>query len=99
MLCGRKLHIPPIYQLSSPSCSTKAIQKSLTLTENVSEFSGEIKENRPLTKKMAPQKEQEHYIGRKTREKTGKGMQISDSPEIPDRWGNSDGQERLTLLE
>ena len=48
---------------------------------------------------MAPQKEQDHYIGRKTRERIGKGKQISDIPEIPDRWGNSDGQERLTSLE
>ena len=40
------------YQLSSPSCSTRAIQKSLTLNEK--EFSGEKKksqENGPTVEK------------------------------------------------
>ena len=49
------------YQLSSPSCSTRAIQKT---------------ENGPLGEKMTRQKEQEDYIGTKTREEIGKGNQV-----------------------
>ena len=46
------------YQLSSPSCSTRAIQKSLTLNENYLSFLEKSQENGPLAEKMTRQKEQ-----------------------------------------
>ena len=47
-------------QLSSPSCSTRAIQKSLTLNNNKkSEFSGKKSGEWTISRKMTRQKEPE----------------------------------------
>ena len=46
------------YQLSSPSCSTRAMQKSLTLNEKyLRVFWKKSLENGPLAEKMTRQKE------------------------------------------
>ena len=48
------------YQLSSPSCSTRAIQKSLTLNEKyLRVFWRTSQENGPISRKMTKQKEKE----------------------------------------
>ena len=48
------------YQLSSPSCSTRAIQKSLTLNEKIFESFLEKKSGEwTISRKMTRQKEQE----------------------------------------
>jgi len=65
-------------QLSSPSRSTRSIQKSLTLNENYLSFlkkkkSGEWTISREITR----QKEQEDYTQKKTKEEIGKGNQIT----------------------
>ena len=45
-------------QLSSPSCSTRAIPKRCLLTKNIEELSGEkSQENAPVGRKMTRQKE------------------------------------------
>ena len=46
-------------QLSSPSCSTRAIQKSLTLNEKYLRVFGGSQENGPLAEGKKRQKEQE----------------------------------------
>ena len=77
------------YQLSSPSCSTRAIQKSPTLIEKYlrvfwREKSHEIE---PLAEKWQDRKSK-RTRQKKTREDT-KGKS-NDSPEIPDKRGTSD---------
>ena len=64
------------YQLSSLSCSTRTIQKSLTLNEK--EFSGEKKKKAgewTNSRKMTRQKLR--GLGRTTREEIGKGNQMT----------------------
>ena len=73
------------YQLSSPSCSTRAIQKSLTLNEKYLEKkSGEWTIIRKMTKQ-----ERAKGLGRKNKTGDRKG-ESNDSPEIPDRREISD---------
>ena len=68
---GSKLHIPT-YQLSSPSCSTRAIWKSLTLNEEcLWVFWREKKSGEWAISKMTRQ------TGQKTREEIGKGNQMT----------------------
>ena len=51
---------PTTYQLSSPSCSTRAIQNRLTLNEIFSEFSGEKKGlETTISRKITIQKDQQ----------------------------------------
>ena len=64
------------YQLSSPSCSTRAIQKSLTLKKNY-EFSGKKSGEWTISRKMTRQKEQEDLAGKKTREEIGNRNQMT----------------------
>ena len=47
------------YQLSSPSCSTRAIQKSLTLKEKYLSFLGGKSGEWTISRKMTRQKKQE----------------------------------------
>ena len=47
------------YQLSSPSCSTRAIQKSLTLNEKYLRASGNKSGEWTISRNMTRQKEQE----------------------------------------
>ena len=47
------------YQLSSPSCSTRAVQKSLTLNGKYLSFLEKSQENGPLAEGKKRQKEQE----------------------------------------
>ena len=47
------------YQLSSPSCLTRAIQKSLTLNEKYLSFLEKKAEEWTISRKMTRQKEQE----------------------------------------
>ena len=71
---GSKLHIP------SPSCSTKAIQKSLSLKfmKNHREFSAQ--KNGPLAEKMTEQNEQQDKAAKhKRRQKGGIKSQPWDS--------------------
>ena len=44
------------YQLSSPICSTKAIQKSLTLNKKYLSFLEKSQENGPLAEKLQDRK-------------------------------------------
>ena len=71
------------YQLSS-SCSTRAIQKSLTLNEKyLRVFWKKSQENGPLAEKSLDRKSK-----RTRQEKTKRGDrkgESNDSPEIPDR--------------
>ena len=74
------------YQLSSPSCSTRAIQKSLTLSEKcLTIFWKKSQKHGPLAEKWQDRK------SKRTRQKNETGdrkEESSDSPEIPDRgWG------------
>ena len=46
------------YQLSSPSCSTRAIQKSLTLNEKYLSFLGKKSGEWTISRKITRQKEQ-----------------------------------------
>ena len=63
------------YQLSSPSCSTRAIQKSIT--HNYLSFQGEKKSGEwTISRKMTRQKEQEDQA-EKTIEEIGKGNQMT----------------------
>ena len=62
------------YQLTSPSCSTRAIQKSLTLKEKCLRiFWGKCHENGPLVEDENQQTERVRVRDRKTREEIGKG--------------------------
>ena len=47
---------PTTYQLSSPSCSTRAIQKRLTLNEKKLSFLEKGQENGPLAEKLQDRK-------------------------------------------
>ena len=72
------------YQLSSPSCSTRAIQKSLTLNKKYLSFLEKSQENGPLAEKLPDRKSE-----RKKTRGDRKG-ESNDSPEIPDRRLTSD---------
>ena len=78
------------YQLSSPSCSTRAIQKSLTLNEKYLRvfWREKSQENGPLAKTNG-KTERARGLGRKNKRGDRKG-ESNDSPEIPDRRGTSD---------
>ena len=69
------------YQLSPPSCSKKAISKSLTLNKKNSEFS-----ERTISRKMTRQKEQEDQT-EKVREEIKKERRIKRQPQVS-RQGN-----------
>ena len=65
------------YQLSSPSCSKRAIQKSLTLNEKyLRVFWKKVRRMDHQQKKMTRQKEQKDQA-EKTREEIGKGNQMT----------------------
>ena len=65
------------YQLSSPSCWTRAIQKSLTLYEKYLKVFWKKKSGEwTISRKMTRQKEQEDQA-EKTREDIGKGNQMT----------------------
>ena len=76
------------YQLSSPSCSTRVIQRSLTLNENYLSVLEKSQENGPLAEKWQDRK------SKRTRQKRNKRGdrkgESNDSPEIPDRKRTSD---------
>ena len=77
------------YQLLSPSCSTRAIQKSLTLNEKyLRVFWKKGQENGPLAEKWQDKK------SKRTRQKKNKRGdrkgESNDSSEIPDRRATSD---------
>ena len=82
-------------QRTSPSCYTGAIQKSLSLTNNIQEFSRKKSwENRPVCRRTPPQKKknQDRKSSRR-RQKNKRGdskVESNDSPEIPDRGETSD---------
>ena len=76
------------YQLSSPRCSTRAIQKSLTLDENYLRVFWQKSGEWTISRKMTRQKGQEAEA-EKASEGIGKGNQMR-SPEIPDRRETSD---------
>ena len=87
------------YQLSSPSCSTKAIQKSLTLNETYWRvfWRKKSQENGPLAEKWQDRKskrtrqEKEENKKKKTKSKEwDRKGEPNDSPEIPDRRMTSD---------
>ena len=75
------------YQLSSPSCSTRAIQKSLTLNEKYLSFLEKSQENGPLAEKWQDRKGK--CGDRKEKREDRKG-ESNYSPEIPDRRRTSD---------
>ena len=65
------------YQLSSPSCSTRDIQKSLILNEKYLRVSGKkCKENGPLAEKWRDRKSK-RTRQKKTRQEIGKGNQMT----------------------
>ena len=76
------------YQLSSPSCSTRAIQKILTLNEIYLSFMGKKSGEWTIKQKMTRQKEKKG-LGRKNKRGDRKGKS-NDSPEIPDMRVTSD---------
>ena len=64
--------------LSSPSCSTRAIQKSLTLNEKyLRVFWEKSQENGPLAEKRQDRKSKRIRQKEKQTEETGKGNQIT----------------------
>ena len=67
------------YQLSSPSCSTRAIQKSLTLNKKIFEFSGKKSGESSLAEKWQDRKSKRtrQKEKKKTREKIEKGNQMT----------------------
>ena len=71
------------YQLSSPNCSTRAIQKSLTLNETYLSFLEKHQENGPLAEKLQD-KNRKRTRQKKNKRGDRKG-ESNDSPEIPDR--------------
>ena len=79
------------YQLSSPSRSTRAIQKSPTLIEKYLRVFWREKshENEPLAEKLQDRKSKRTRQRKKNKRKDRKGKS-NDSPEIPDRRGTSD---------
>ena len=72
------------YHLPPPSCSTTAIQKSLTLNKKYLSFLEKSQENGPLAEKLPDRKSE-----RKKTRGDRKG-ESNDSPEIPDRRLTSD---------
>ena len=81
------------YQPSSPTCSTRAIQKSITLNEKYLSFleeknSGEWTISRKITRQKEQEdqaeKEKEKKEGEKSKRGDRKG-ESNDSSEIPDR--------------
>ena len=82
------------YQLSSPSCSIRAIQKSLTLNEKYLSFLEKKSGGSTISRKMTRQKEQKDQA-EKNKRGDRKG-ESNDSPEIPDRKLRSDIPDRQT---
>ena len=76
------------YQLSSPSCSTRPIQKSLTLNEKYLSFLGEKSGEWTISRKN-DKTERARGLGRKNKRGDTKG-ESNDSPEIPNRRGTLD---------
>ena len=72
------------YQLSFRSCSTRAIQKSLTLTEKYLRVYWRMDHEQRNYKT-----ERARRLGRKNKRGDRKG-ESNDSPEIPDMRGTSD---------
>ena len=64
------------YQLSSPSCSTRAIQKSLTFNKKYLSFLEKSQENGRLAEKWQDRKSK-RTRQKKTREEIGKGNQMT----------------------
>ena len=77
------------YHLSSPSCSTRAIQKSLTLNEKYLSFLGKKSGEWTIRRKMTRQKSKRTRQKKKNKRGDRKG-ESNDSPEIPDRRVTSD---------
>ena len=78
------------YQLSSSSCSTRAIQKSLTLNEKyLSVFWREKNSGEWTISRKNDRTERARGLGRKNKRGDRKG-EPNDSPEIPDRGKTSD---------
>ena len=63
-------------QLSSPSCSTRAVQKNLILNEKYLSFLEKSQENGPLAEKWQDRKSK-RTRRKKTREEIGKGNQMT----------------------
>ena len=76
------------YQLSSPSCSTRAIQKSLTLNEKYLSFLEKSQENGSLAKRWQDRKSKRTW--QKNKQERRQEGESNDSPEIPDRRMISD---------
>ena len=76
------------YQLSSPSCSTRAIQKSLTLNKNCLRVFWK-KVRRMDHKQKNDRTERARGLGRKNKRGDRKG-ESNDSPEIPGKRTTSD---------
>ena len=72
------------YQLSSPSCSTRDVQKSLTLNKTYLSFL-EKKENGLLAEKWQDRKSK---MTRQKNKRRDRKRELNDSPEIPDRAGD-----------
>ena len=64
------------YQLSSPSCSTRAIQKSLTINDKYLSFLEKSQENGPSAEKWEDRRSK-RTRQEKTREEIGKGNQMT----------------------
>ena len=78
------------YQLSSPSCSTRAIQKSLTLNEKyLRVFWKKSRQNGQLAEKWQDRKSKRTRQKKKNKRGDRKG-ESNDSPEIPDRRATPD---------
>ena len=76
-------------QIPSPSCSTRAIQKSSSLNGQCWRILWKSPKHGPLAGKRASQKEQRTGPRTRTREELEK-LESSDCPEISDRGNTSD---------
>ena len=99
------------YQLSTPSCSTRAIQKSLTLNEKYFSFLEKSQENGPLAEKWQDKKSKRTRQKNKTRKEIGTWNQMTAlrfqtegvirHPRPPFRvkpWEKKRGNESLTTI-
>ena len=80
------------YQLSSPSCSTRTIQISLTLNEKYLSFLEKSQDNGPLAEKWqdGKSKRTRQKQKEKKKERGDRKGESNDSPQIPDRRMTSD---------
>jgi len=77
-------HLP-----SFPSCSTRAIQKSLTLNKKYLSFLEKSQEKGPLAEKLQDRKSKRTRQEKKNK-RGDRNRESNDSPEIPDRRETSD---------